>query len=176
MKRILYIITFFLFIVCTSVFAQTDKGTPRNGEGIDNFLIRHKRTEAGHRKQFIELNKGKFGRNNSLLKGVTYVLPPVSGKKKTTTTSTPASNAANTASTQKGTKLQNKLFGAKYQDYTVKSSKLKGATFFLSSGHGGPDPGAIGKVDGYELHEDEYAYDITLRLARNLLEEGATVI
>jgi len=176
MKRILYIIIFFLFIVCTSVFAQTDKGTPRNGEGIDNFLIRHKRTEAGHRKQFIELNKGKFGRNNSLLKGVTYVLPPISEKKGTAnTSSTSTKNTSNTASAQKGTKRQNKLFGAKYQDYTVKSSKLKGATFFLSSGHGGPDPGAIGKVDGYELHEDEYAYDITLRLARNLLEEGATV-
>jgi N-acetylmuramoyl-L-alanine amidase len=30
-------------------------------------------------------------------------------------------------------------------------------------------------VDGRVLHEDEYAYDITLRLARALMEEGATV-
>lgn len=74
-----------------------------------------------------------------------------------------------------GTKGTNKLFGSKYQNYTVKSNKLKGACFFLSSGHGGPDPGAIGKINGKELHEDEYAYDITLRLARCLLEEGATV-
>ncbi len=75
----------------------------------------------------------------------------------------------------KGVKRTNKLFGSKYQNYTVKSNKLKGACFFLSSGHGGPDPGAIGRINGKELHEDEYAYDITLRLARNLLEEGATV-
>ena len=33
----------------------------------------------------------------------------------------------------------------------------------------------IGKVDRYELHEDEYAYDIALRLARNLMQEGAEV-
>ena len=26
-----------------------------------------------------------------------------------------------------------------------------------------------------ELHEDEYAYDVALRLARNLMEEGAKV-
>ncbi|HCM22108.1 MAG TPA: N-acetylmuramoyl-L-alanine amidase, partial [Porphyromonadaceae bacterium] len=42
-------------------------------------------------------------------------------------------------------------------------------------GHGGPDPGAVARVDGRELHEDEYAYDIALRLARNLMMEGATV-
>ena len=31
------------------------------------------------------------------------------------------------------------------------------------SGHGGPDPGAIGIYQGRQLHEDEYAYDIILR-------------
>ena len=45
----------------------------------------------------------------------------------------------------------------------------------MVSGHGGPDPGAIGKVGKYELHEDENAYDIALRLARNLMQEGAEV-
>ena len=43
------------------------------------------------------------------------------------------------------------------------------------SGHGGPDPGCIGKYNGKELHEDEYAYDIILRLGRRLLENGAKV-
>lgn len=43
------------------------------------------------------------------------------------------------------------------------------------SGHGGPDPGAIGKMGNVELHEDEYAYDVMLRLARNLLMRGAKV-
>ena len=39
----------------------------------------------------------------------------------------------------------------------------------------GPDPGAIGRIGSVELHEDEYAYDVALRLARNLMEEGAKV-
>ena len=46
---------------------------------------------------------------------------------------------------------------------------------YLVSGHGGPDPGAIGKVGNRELHEDEYAYDIILRLGRALMEKGAKV-
>lgn len=67
------------------------------------------------------------------------------------------------------------LFGKALASYKVTSSSLKGATFYLVSGHGGPDPGCIGKYRGHELHEDEYAYDIILRLGRELLERGAKV-
>ena len=48
-----------------------------------------------------------------------------------------------------------------------------GKSFFLVSGHGGPDPGAQGKRAGVTLSEDEYAYDVTLRLLRFLLSHGA---
>ncbi|WP_300724918.1 N-acetylmuramoyl-L-alanine amidase [uncultured Bacteroides sp.] len=67
------------------------------------------------------------------------------------------------------------LFGKSYASYAVTSSSLKGAVFYLVSGHGGPDPGCIGKYQGKELHEDEYAYDIILRLGRELLKRGAKV-
>lgn len=67
------------------------------------------------------------------------------------------------------------LFGKSQAAYQITSSSLKGATFYLVSGHGGPDPGCIGKYHGKELHEDEYAYDIVLRLGRELLKRGATV-
>lgn len=67
------------------------------------------------------------------------------------------------------------LFGKSEESYRIKSSSLKGAVFYLVSGHGGPDPGCIGKYQGKELHEDEYAYDIVLRLGKNLLERGAKV-
>lgn len=171
MKRI-YIIIILLFcfsVFHVSIFAQDKKDKPRTGEGIHAFLRRNKCTNTGDYDKFLELNKGKFGKNNSLIKDRAYILPNVSDKKPTTnTTSTPPVPA-------KGVKQKNKLFGKKYEEYTVRSNKLKGACFYLSSGHGGPDPGAVGKVNGHELHEDEYAYDITLRLARALLEEGATV-
>ena len=67
------------------------------------------------------------------------------------------------------------LFGKASASYNITSSSLKGATFYLVGGHGGPDPGCIGKYKGHSLHEDEYAYDIILRLGRELLKRGAKV-
>ena len=67
------------------------------------------------------------------------------------------------------------LFGKSQAAYSVTSSSLRGAVFYLVSGHGGPDPGCIGKYQGHELHEDEYAYDIILRLGKELLKRGAKV-
>jgi len=80
-----------------------------------------------------------------------------------------------TVKNKRATTGYQRLFGKKYAHYKILDNELEGACFFLASGHGGPDCGAIAKVDGHELHEDEYAYDITLRLARNLLQHGATV-
>lgn len=67
------------------------------------------------------------------------------------------------------------LLGKEYAAYKITSNELSGACFYLVSGHGGPDPGAIGIYQGRQLHEDEYAYDIILRLARELLSRGAKV-
>lgn len=177
MDRIYIIIFFLVTLLPINVFSQNETGVPRDGEGIHAFLRRYKWTDAGDYKQFLELNKGKFGKNNSLLKGRTYVLPSASIKKEDEKIEkkNPDKSTTEKDKTAKGVKKVNKLFGKKYQEYTVKSNRLKGAVFYLSSGHGGPDCGAIGKANGKELHEDEYAYDITLRLARALLEEGATV-
>lgn len=67
------------------------------------------------------------------------------------------------------------IFGKKYAEVPLKDTKLAGAVYYLVSGHGGPDPGAMAKYKGKNLCEDEYSYDITLRLARNLLSHGAIV-
>jgi N-acetylmuramoyl-L-alanine amidase len=67
------------------------------------------------------------------------------------------------------------LFGKALATYPITSRELSGACFYLVCGHGGPDPGAIGTYNGYKLHEDEYAYDIVLRLGRELLMRGAKV-
>jgi N-acetylmuramoyl-L-alanine amidase len=54
-------------------------------------------------------------------------------------------------------------------------SGLQGYMFYLDAGHGGPDPGAIGRRGRDFLYEDEYAYDVTLRLAERLMQNGAAV-
>ena len=68
-----------------------------------------------------------------------------------------------------------KIFGPKHERVPLVSTALSGKVFFLVSGHGGADPGAVGKRGRYQLCEDEYAYDVTLRLARQLTAYGATV-
>ncbi|MDR2622110.1 MAG: N-acetylmuramoyl-L-alanine amidase [Dysgonamonadaceae bacterium] len=194
-----------LVLVCLFVtfftYAQ-ERDKPRRGEGIHAFLRRHNRDNHQYYHKFVKLNKSKFGKKNALLSGVFYVLPPIaedSNKPKVSEIpdkqdipdvpedlDTLDANVSELSGERDDIEQQpviNKnsksgyqpLFGQKYAYYTILDNKLEGACFFLSSGHGGPDCGAIAKVDGHELHEDEYAYDITLRLARNLLQHGATV-
>ncbi len=191
MKNKLYILLFLAFLFSGTTLWAQQKATPKAGEGISSFLLRHNRSPKKYYDDFIELNKQKLGKNNVLKVGVTYVIPPV---KKSTTTSaktTPAKNtgAKNTTSegagtkqtsskaksTKIGTTINEPLFGKQLANVKVTSNRLAGACFYVVSGHGGPDPGAIGKAGRYELHEDEYAYDIALRLARNLMQEGAEV-
>ena len=81
----------------------------------------------------------------------------------------------NASAQKKVRKGKEPLFGKANATYTIKSQRLAGASFYLVSGHGGPDPGAIGIYQGRHLHEDEYAYDIILRLGRELLQRGAKV-
>ena len=67
------------------------------------------------------------------------------------------------------------VFGPEYCNVNCESEKLKGKVFYISSGHGGPDPGAITKMGSCNICEDEYAYDVSLRLARMLMQNGAMV-
>ena len=60
-----------------------------------------------------------------------------------------------------------KIFGPKYQQVTISSNELSGAIYYLKSGHGGPDPGALGKYNGHTISEDEYAYDVILKLDKD---------
>ena len=174
MNRILPIVLIlFLFISANTSAQKKDK--PRKGEGIQTFLERNKLSYEQYGDEFIELNKEKLGTKKYLKEGVSYTLPSSESPAEKAETDTPKDKKKGATSYAIGSKHVYKLFGKKYEEYTIKSDKLKGTCFFLSSGHGGPDPGSIGKANGHALHEDEYAYDITLRLARNLMEEGATV-
>ncbi|MCC6815465.1 MAG: N-acetylmuramoyl-L-alanine amidase [Saprospiraceae bacterium] len=73
--------------------------------------------------------------------------------------------------------LNVKLFGTKNAEVPVESEELKDQVYYIVPGHGGPDPGAMfkDKESDFTFCEDEYAYDVSLRLARNLMTKGATV-
>jgi N-acetylmuramoyl-L-alanine amidase len=66
------------------------------------------------------------------------------------------------------------IFGPEKAFVPKIDDQLAGRIFYIVSGHGGPDPGAIGRRAGHFLHEDEYAYDVALRLTRNILAHGGT--
>jgi len=74
---------------------------------------------------------------------------------------------------EKGGSRQYPIFGKAYENVPLESTKLRGKVFYISSGHGGPDPGAQARKGNHTLCEDEYAYDVALRLARNLVAHGA---
>ncbi|HIO92487.1 MAG TPA: N-acetylmuramoyl-L-alanine amidase [Leucothrix mucor] len=67
------------------------------------------------------------------------------------------------------------IFGKKHAYVRTTSNKLRDKVFYLVGGHGGSDPGAMAKRAGHTLCEDEYGYDVTLRLARRLIANGAIV-
>lgn len=137
----------------------------RNGDNITLVLKRNGLEGSSYFNQFIELNRSNLGRNNTLLVGVRYKLPPVKGGQATVVA----------ASGLVGSVVVEPILGKENEKVTVIDDKLKGAIFYLDSGHGGPDPGAIGNIGGNRLCEDEYAYDVTLRLGRELIKHGARV-
>lgn len=176
-----------------TVFAQP-------GEGIFSLLRRCERSPAACLAEFIQLNETALGPDSSLLKDRAYLLPAkistadsaqVSASEATpleepkqlqASVKAPSADSTHTADKPAPEKKESRpdqihepLFGKKYAEVTISDRKLEGAVYYLIAGHSGPDPGAIGKYGPYKLSEDEYAYDVTLRLARRLMEHGATV-
>ena len=147
------IFTFFI-IISTMLFSQNSTKTAiaEDGDGIYRLLKRHHINANKNFDAFVELNKDKLGENNHLIVGRTYTLPSPNNKH---------------------FKSFN-IFGEKYRKVEIIDQKLKGAVFYIVAGHGGPDPGAQGKRNGHTLSEDEYAYDISLRLVRELISHSAT--
>lgn len=164
---------FFIFFLATilspeRVSAQSKEVVAEKGDGIFRLLKRYGYSVSNSMEDFIALNKKALGKNNTLIAGVKYKLPE--NKK-----SEIAVGATETPSKATGKTVHYDIFGEKYATIEITSNDLKGAVYYLMSGHGGPDPGAVGKYNGFQVCEDEYAYDVTLRLARNLISEGATV-
>ncbi len=153
----------FLLFSTLSLGGQEIKDRPKDGEGIYSFLKRHNRLTQEDYKAFIKLNKNKLGKNNELKKHHTYIIP------------SSGSSKAESKGGAESLVWNEPLFGKKEERVELLNNQLKGACFYVVSGHGGPDPGAIGKMGKYQLHEDEYAYDIALRLAKNLMQQGAKV-
>lgn len=83
-----------------------------------------------------------------------------------------------TTKTEKVVTLQERhypILGKNNEKIKEQDHILYDCAFYLISGHGGPDPGAQAEKNGHTLSEDEYAYDVILRLGKELIKHGAEV-
>lgn len=145
--------------------------TAKKGDGILSILRKQGANPYEAYNDFIALNMDNLRDSVHLYEGRSYKIPPIK------TDSVEVVDSIEVQST-KIKKIEGKdfpIFGEAHSTVLFKSEKLKGAVYYLVSGHGGPDPGAMANYAGKSISEDEYAYDITLRLGKELLSHGATV-
>jgi len=154
--------TFLLIILLQgTMWAQEEfpKVVAQEGDGIYSLLRRHGVNPTKHYNTFVSLNVDDLGEDESLYKGRSYILPDTLVKNMETAEEN----------------ITYSIFGDDFKNVDVDSNRLDNTVYYLISGHGGPDPGAVEKYRGKLIAEDEYAYDVTLRLARELISHGAEV-
>lgn len=167
-NRLKHTILFVLFPVI-SLLAQDSfiQVRAQQGDGIYSILRKQGLNPSKYVNQFIELNKDLLVNGNQLIVGKPYKIPSKTTQKTTA--------VAVEKSEPKGELNKYPIFGEDLASINPKSQRLDGTVYFLISGHGGPDPGAMENYNGKTIAEDEYAYDVTLRLAKELLSHGAKV-
>lgn len=145
--------------------------TAEKGDGILSLLRKHGVDPYEYYDDFVSFNIDNLRDSVHLYEGQTYAIPKVA------LDTVPIESSLQEQS-KKVKKIEGKtydIFGEDHKTVLPKSERLKGAVYYLVSGHGGPDPGAMAVYKGKPIAEDEYAYDITLRLAKELLAHGAKV-
>ena len=156
-----------LCLLCSMVLSAQDTlktVKAESGDGIYSLLRKQGIDPIKYYEDFINLNQSNLKDGSQLYIGRTYTLP----------------NAPDTLDKigeeiRLPEAMEYSIFGKELATVTPVSTKLEGTVYYLVSGHGGPDPGAVEHYNGTLLAEDEYAYDVTLRLARELLSHGAMV-
>lgn len=163
MNKFMQFLAILLLLAPFAVSAQ-DMAYPVEGDGVLSFLRRWNRIGDVYVKEFYEINAERLNEQGGLELGTVYLIPPLK-----------PGDVYPPPHAQLSQGVDPMIFGSRLSEVTPRSDHLKNACFYIISGHGGPDPGAIAKVGNRVLHEDEYAYDIALRLARELMLDGATV-
>ncbi len=173
----LLLLCVFLFFGKTYSQDSLKTAVAKNGDGIYTILKRNGVYSYENHKKFLELNKKNIRGKEELFKGRTYYLPFVAVDSAKQIKVAPVKEKIHKK--EKSKTISNNtiypIFGKKYEKVLIKSNKLKGTVYYLVAGHGGPDPGALGKYKGKLIAEDEYAYDVTLRLAKELISHQAKV-
>lgn len=167
------------------------------GDGAYSLLRKHGINPTEFLSAFMEINAQKLGEDGQLSAGTSYFLPvtesgdpvlasgpaapevvpavPIEAESEVVDSDPEPKSEPDTEPEPKTEGERYEIFGPEYERVSPESKRLEGTVYYLVSGHGGPDPGAMTKYGGKAIAEDEYAYDITLRLGRYLLSHGAMV-
>ena len=168
--------SFFLIaiLLCSKVLLGQDSLltiTADKGDGVLSLLRKQGVNPYDYYDAFLKLNMANLRDSVHLYEGREYLMPKI------ILDTVPIVDSLQKISEEikeiEGDVFE--IFGEKHKTVLSKSERLKGNIYYLVSGHGGPDPGAMANYAGTSIAEDEYAYDITLRLAKELLAHGATV-
>lgn len=138
--------------------------TAEKGDGIYSLLRKQGLNPVKYYQAFLALNETGIRNGSELYEGRAYQIPPPLDTDRNSVTGV-----------RLGSGTEYPIFGPGKSMVFPVSNKLNGTVYYLISGHGGPDPGAVEQHQGTTIAEDEYAYDVTLRLARELLANGAMV-
>lgn len=172
-QNLIKLLLIFLWFPLLTMVAQDSLKTviAEKGDGIYSLLRKQGVDPYITYDDFIALNLPRLRDSLHLYEGMTYVLPKtIEDSLEVVKEETKVAGIKNSAEG-----ISYDIFGEKYAEVTGKSERLEGTVYYLISGHGGPDPGAMTQYGGKSISEDEYAYDVTLRLARELLSHGAQV-
>ena len=180
---------------------ELPKVTAEKGDGIYKILRENNYDPKEFFDAFIEINRNKILPENQLIEGEVYYLPGIFMNQITNNNLIDSLLRVNfkidtlhdvnkdIADTSKQLIKKDTVIEIDYSDNsilystkvlmyadTVIDNQLEGALIFIISGHGGPDPGAVAMVEGVKISEDEYAYDICLRIAQKIEEHGGKPI
>ena len=168
--------SFFLIAVllCSKVLLAQDSLltiTADKGDGVLSVLRKQGVNPYDYYDAFLELNTANLRDSVHLYEGREYLMPRIILD--TVPIVDSLQKIAEEVKDIEGDVFE--IFGKEHETVLSKSERLNGNIYYLVSGHGGPDPGAMANYAGIPIAEDEYAYDITLRLAKELLAHGAMV-
>ncbi len=161
---------FICILFFTSIYLNAQDSiisvTAEKGDGIYSLLRKQGVNPYKYFDDFIALNMENLRDSTHLYEGRVYRLPTIIKSEPLDTLS------------EKVVVVEKKsypIFGEKHAETEIKSDRLSGTIYYLVSGHGGPDPGTVTRYANESISEDEYAYDVTLRLAKELISHGAIV-
>jgi len=165
-KRSCFLLLCVIGVISGSLSAQDSLLTviAQRGDGIYSLLRKQGIDPIKYYEDFVSLNQDNIKNSSLLIEGRSYLLPDA-----------PDATSKMGREITLATGEEYPIFGKDFAFVVPKSKRLNGTVYYLISGHGGPDPGAIEIYKDKIIAEDEYAYDVTLRLAKELLSQGAKV-